>query len=156
MEREKTIFDYMGQVFIIFGGTIAILNIFCLIFGEDAQSFSTMFALGNSGLSVATMAQFLLVSVCITFWRFLFFTDRILKNLSLPVRTVGMFVAVILTIVAFVFLFSWFPIDYWQAWLGFFLSFIICVGISMAISVLKERTEEERMAKALERLKEEV
>lgn len=156
MEREKTIFDYIGQVFVIFGGTIVILNVFCLLFGESAQNFSTMFSMGSEGLSVATMMQFLLVSVLITFWRFLFFTDKIVKNLSLVIRTVGMFITVVVTIVLFVILFGWFPIGFWQAWLGFFVSFVISVAASVGISVLKEKAEDEKMAKALARLKEEV
>lgn len=156
MEREKTIFDYIGQVFIIFGGTIMILNVFCLLFGEGAKTVSTMFALGENGLSVATMMQFFLLSVCITGCRFLFFTDRIIKNLFLPLRTVGMFAAVVITIVVFVLCFGWFPVYYWQAWVGFVVSFVLCAGISMVVSVWKEKTEEDKMAKALERLKEEV
>ncbi len=154
MEKEKTIFDYMGQVFVIFGGTIVILNVFCLLFGESAQNFSTMFSMGSEGLSVATMMQFLLVSVLITFWRFLFFTDKIIKNLSLAIRTVGMFIAVVVTIVLFVILFGWFPVGFWQAWLGFFVSFLISVAASVGVSVLKEKSENEKMTKALERLKE--
>lgn len=154
MEKEKTIFDYMGQVFVIFGGTIVILNVFCLLFGESAQNFSTMFSMGSEGLSVATMIQFLLVSVLITFWRFLFFTDKIIKNLSLAIRTVGMFIAVVVTIVLFVILFGWFPVGFWQAWLGFFVSFLISVAASVGVSVLKEKSENEKMTKALERLKE--
>ncbi len=156
MEREKTIFDYIGQVFVIFGGTIVILNVFCLLFGESAQNFSTMFSMGSDGLSVATMMQFLLVSILITLWRFLFFTDKILKNLSLVIRTTGMFASVVITIVVFVVLFGWFPIGFWQAWLGFFLSFVISVAVSIGVSVLKEKAEDEKMAKALARLKEEL
>lgn len=156
MEKEKTIFDYISQVFVIFGATVLILNMFCLLFGKDAKELSTLFSLGNQGLSVATMLQFLAMSVFITVWRFLFFTDKVIKNLSLSLRTVGMFTTVVLTIIMFVLLFGWFPLDDWKAWLGFAVSFVISVAMSLGLSTLKEKTEEEKMAKALERLKEEM
>lgn len=156
MEKEKTIFDYISQVFVIFGATVLILNMFCLLFGKDAKEVSALFSLGNQGLSVATMLQFLAMSVFITVWRFLFFTDKVIKNLSLSLRTAGMFTAVVLTIIVFVLLFGWFPLDDWKAWLGFGVSFVISVGISLGLSTLKEKTEEEKMARALERLKEEI
>ncbi len=156
MEKEKTIFDYISQVFVIFGATVLILNMFCLLFGKDAKELSTLFSLGNQGLSVATMLQFLAMSVFITIWRFLFFTDKVIKDLSLALRTAGMFTAVVLTIIVFVLLFSWFPLGDWKAWLGFGVSFVISVAISLGLSTLKEKTEEEKMAKALERLKEEM
>lgn len=156
MEKEKTIFDYISQVFVIFGATVLILNMFCLLFGKDAKEVSALFSLGNQGLSVATMLQFLAMSVFITIWRFLFFTDQVIKDLSLALRTAGMFTAVVLTIIVFVLLFSWFPLGDWKAWLGFAVSFVISVAISLGLSTLKEKTEEEKMAKALERLKEEI
>ena len=156
MEKEKTIFDYISQVFVIFGATVLILNMFCLLFGKDAKELSTLFSLGNQGLSVATMLQFLAMSVFITIWRFLFFTDKVIKDLSLALRTAGMFTAVVLTIIVFVLLFSWFPLGDWKAWLGFAVSFVISVAISLGLSTLKEKTEEEKMAKALDRLKEEI
>ena len=156
MEKEKTIYDYISQVFVIFGATVLILNMFCLLFGKDAKELSTLFSLGDQGLSVATMLQFLAMSVFITIWRFLFFTDKVIKDLSLALRTAGMFTAVVLTIIVFVLLFSWFPLGDWKAWLGFAVSFVISVAISLGLSTLKEKTEEEKMAKALDRLKEEI
>ena len=55
MEKRRTLFDYLGQVFMLFGWIIFILNIFCRIFGESARGYSTMFVLGNEGLSVDIM-----------------------------------------------------------------------------------------------------
>ena len=82
MEERKTIFDYLGQIFMIFGITIAILNVFCILFGEDAKEFSTMFSLGNQGISVPIMFQFLIISAIIVTLRFIFFTDVWIKNMS--------------------------------------------------------------------------
>lgn len=155
MEKEKNIFDYIGQVFAIFGGTVLILNLFCLLFGESAREVSQMFSLGSSGLSVSVMLQFFGVSILIVVLRFLFFTDRVIKRMSLFGRTISMFAGVLIIIAAFIVLFDWFPINMWKPWLGFLVSFGASVGISTGISLVKERLENKKMTEALERLKQE-
>lgn len=155
MEKKRTIFDYMGQVFMIFGITMVVLNIFCILFGESAKDYSQMFSLGNQGLSVQTALQFFLVSICITTLRFLFFTDLLLKRMSILWRTVLMVLAVVIVIGVFIVVCGWFPVNMWMPWLLFFLSFGISFGISMAVTIWKERIENRKMAEALERLKEE-
>lgn len=155
METKKTAFDYIGQVFLIFGITILILNVFCILFGESAKDFSTMFALGSAGLSVYTMLQFLGVAVCIVFLRFLFFTDVVIKKMPIVIRTVSMVMAVVIVIVVFIFAFGWFPVDMWQPWVMFLLCFGISFAISMLVTTLKERMENRKMEEALERIKQE-
>ena len=156
MEEKKTILDYIGQIFMLFGLTIFILNIFCMVFGESAKelSGSNMFSMGREGLSVATMMQFFSVMIWITLARFLFFTDTIIKNMRLVFRTVGMVISVIITIAIYVILCNWFPIDEWQPWVMFFVCFAISFCISLTVTVLKERTENRKMEEALARLKE--
>lgn len=155
MEKKRTIFDYMGQVFMIFGITMVVLNIFCILFGESAKDYSQMFSLGNQGLSVQTALQFFLVSICITTLRFLFFTDLLLKRMSILWRTVLMVIVVVIVIGVFIVVCGWFPVNMWMPWLLFFLSFGVSFGISMAVTIWKERIENRKMAEALERLKEE-
>ena len=105
MKKGETVFDYLSQVMIIFGSTLLILSVFCILFGEEAKDYSAMFALGSKGLSVDIMYQFFLVSVIIAALRFLFFTDRWIKNLSLTLRTLSMFALVLATVITFILLF---------------------------------------------------
>lgn len=154
MRKNNTIFDFVGQIFIIFGFTVICLNIFCLLCGEDAKEFSTIFELGRKGISSATLFQFLLEAVFIVILREIFFTDKWIKKASIGVRTVGMFSSVIITIILLVCLFGWFPIDMWQPWVCFILSFATCAGVSTIVSVLKEKSENKKMEEALQRLKE--
>lgn len=153
MEERKTIFDYVGQVFIIFGFSIAVLNLFCIVVGEYAQDASAIYSMGKEGLSTATMMQFFGVSVCITGFRFLFFTDRIIRQMSITVRTVCMLLSIIGLIVLCTLMFGWFPVDMWQAWMGFLVTFGVCFVGSMTITQLKEKTENRKMEEALQRLK---
>lgn len=153
MEKEKTIFDYIGQVFVIFGVTVVILNLFCVLFGEDAKEISSLFALGSNGISVSTTMQFLFVSTMVVALRYLFFTDRIIKNMSVPARTGAMYFAIIVFVMICNWGFDWFPTDMWQAWLGFVLSFGACSIISTFTVVVKDRLENKKMQDALERMK---
>lgn len=154
MEEKKTIFEYIGQVFLIFGFSMAVLNIFCLIFGEDAREFSAMFSLGKEGLSVAVMTQYFVVSILIVMMRFLFFTDVVLKNMKVVVRTFCMLVSVIGIIVIFILCFDWFPADMFFPWFMFFLCFGICFVGSLAVTILREKAENKKMEVALAKLKE--
>lgn len=45
MEERKTIFDYLGEVFLIYGIMTVIMNIFCVWIGEEAKELSSMFSL---------------------------------------------------------------------------------------------------------------
>ncbi|MCH5196228.1 MAG: hypothetical protein J1F28_05915, partial [Oscillospiraceae bacterium] len=111
MDKKPTVFDYLSQVFLIFGITVLLLNIFCLIFGEIARDFSAIFALGSWGLSVETMLQFLLaIAITITF-RFIFMTDLIIKKMPIPARIIMLFAASFLNIVVFIIVCGWFPVN---------------------------------------------
>lgn len=153
MEERKTIFDYVGQVFMIFGITVVIMNIFCVLFGASAREYSTMFSLGNAGLSVSTMAQYLLISAITVGLRYIFFTDVLIKNMSVAVRTVWMILLVLLSVAGFILIFDWFPADMWQPWAMFFICFGICFVISAFFTALKEKEENRRMQEALGKLK---
>lgn len=155
METNRTIFDYMRQVLVIFGLTIGFMCIICLMFGESARSYSSMFSLGSDGLKISTIGQFFLASIIITAFNFLFFSDKIIKKLSLTKRIIFMFTSVILAIVLFVILFDWFPIGDWLPWVGFLLSFGLSAGVSTAVMIKIEKTENKRMENALQRYKKE-
>lgn len=153
MEKEKTIFDYLGQVLIVFGVTTLILNVFCIVFGESAKEMSTMFALGRQGISVSTSLEFFMMSVVVITFRFLFFTDKIIKNMSLTARTGMMYIAVVLIILIMNWIFGWFPVDVWEAWVGFILSFGASIIISTVTVFVKDRVENKKMQDALDKMK---
>lgn len=154
MEDRITIFDYAGQVLITYGFSIVALNLFCILVGEYAQDVSSIYSLGKEGLSTATMVQFFAVSICITGLRALFFTDRMIRQMSITVRTVCMLLSIIVLIGVCAAAFGWFPVGMWQAWAWFLATFAFCFVCSMLITRLKEKTENRKMEEALRRLKE--
>lgn len=153
MDENKGIFDYLTQVFVVFGFSMLVLNIFCIMFGDSAQGLSSMFALGSQGLPVEMAFQYLGICVLIVGIRFVFFTDRLIKNMSIPLRTVCMLGSVLLITVVFIIRFQWFPIDLWQAWAMFFLCFAVCFIGSYFTMLLKEKTENRKLNEALSKLK---
>lgn len=154
MEEKKTIFDYLTQVMVIFGFSVFILNIFCIVFGNSAKDFSAIFELGSRGVSVKIIFQFLCISILITGIRFLFFTDIFIKKMQIWLRTICMLITVVLIIAAFVIMFDWFPVDMWQPWVMFLICFAICVSGSYCVMATKEKLENRQLEDALRRLKE--
>ena len=61
MEEKKTVFDYLAQVFVVFGFAMLVMNLLCLVLGESAAEISTMFALGRRGIPVEVVFQFLAI-----------------------------------------------------------------------------------------------
>ncbi|MCH5325548.1 MAG: hypothetical protein J1E39_10110 [Eubacterium sp.] len=155
MDNKPTVLDYLSQGFMIFGIAVLTLNIFCLLFGDSAQEISTIFTLGSAGLSVTTMLQFLLAIGITILFRFIFMTDILIKKMPLAVRVITMFAAAFLNIMVFVILCGWFPIDNLTAWIMFLISFAISCAVSTAVSLFKEKTENRKLAEALNKLKEE-
>lgn len=154
MEEKRTILDYLAQVLTIFGFTILTIAIFCLVFGNSAKDFSTMFELGSQGISINTIFQFLLVSVLITGVRFIFFTDTFIKKMPVWLRTICMSTVIVIIIAVFIIVFHWFPVNMWKPWVMFFISFGISFLGSYFVTKIKEDIENRRMDEALRRLKE--
>ena len=154
MDKRYSIFDYLAQTFTIFGINVLLLNMFCLLFGESAKGYSTIFSLGDIGLSIATMMQFLLLIAILTFFRFMFMTDRIIKRLSIVSRMILLFAAAFISTVIFVILCGWFPVDMPALWIMFISCFGISGGASAFISYLKEKSENKKLEEALRKSKE--
>lgn len=155
MDKKNGLLDYLSQVFMNFGITVVILNVFCMIFGEEAQTMSTLFQLGGDGLAVATMMQFLLTISLINGLRVVLMTDLLIKKMPLALRIVAMFASVFGITTAGVIVFGWFPVTDALAWAMFVGCFIISCAISTGISVIAEKQENKKFEDALKRFKEE-
>ena len=155
MDKNFSLLKYLSQVFMIYGITTGLLNIFCILFGTSAYGLSTIFSLGNAGVSVATSFQFLLAVAVIVGLKLIFTTDILIKKMPIAARIIVMFAGAFATILVFIFAFDWFPADMPIAWIMFIVCFVISCGASTAISVLAEKQENRRLEEALKRYKEE-
>lgn len=155
MDKDYSIFKFFSQIFMIYGITTGLFNIFCLLFGESAYGYSTIFSLGDAGVGVATSFQLLAVVTTITVLRFIFMTDILIKRMSLAARVVAMFSGAFLTMLAFVLMFDWLPADQPQAWIMFIVCFVVSCAVSTIISAIAERQENRKLEEALRRCKKE-
>lgn len=153
MEERKTVFDYLAQIFTLFGLTVCIFIMFGLVIGDYAKDVSTLFSLGREGLRFSTLLQLFGMAALITLIRNLFFTDILIKNMTVVKRAICMLTGTVLLIVAFVAVFDWFPVNKVEAWIGFAVSFGVCFAISLGITVLKEKAENRKMEEALKKIK---
>lgn len=153
MEEKKNVFDYIRQLFTIYGVMVLIFVIFNLIIGDEAKSISTLFSIGSAGLASATLLQLLFMALIITVAQNIFLTDILIKNLALIVRNILFFITIMIAIIAFVIVFGWFPINNVAAWIGFIVSFAVCTGVSAWLMHLEEKAENKKMQEALNRLK---
>ena len=73
--------------------------------------------------------------------------------MSMLARNVLFFLIITVTIVLFVILFGWFPINDMKAWIGFFISFAVSSTVAVVLSRIRERAENDKMNRALEKYK---
>ncbi|MDE6923906.1 MAG: hypothetical protein K2P59_01410 [Acetatifactor sp.] len=154
MRENKNLLDYMAQIMITFGVALLAITLFCFLVGDAARDYSSMFVLGSEGIPFNTVLQMLLNSVCITVIRFLFFSDRVIRRMSIAKRTAGMVASVIVLTGVFAYLFNWFPVEDPVCWICCLVSFGICFVVSAAVSTLKERMDNKQLEEGLQHLKE--
>ena len=153
--KKDTVFDFLTHIMVVWGISVLSLCVFCPLFGESAEGKSSIFRLGNAGIPVETLLQFLILAIVITALRWLFFTDKLIKKLSMALRSAFMFGGAIVVVVIEAAIFEWFPVNMVMPWIMFLLSFLICAVASICVSVVKEKSENRKMEEALERLKSE-
>lgn len=153
MEDKKTVFNYLGELFTMYGVLIAIFVVLNLTLGDIAKGYTSFFEYGSGSMSMSTMIQLFGFSVIICIARNLFLTDRFIRNMPVFVRIFCLFLSVTVVIVVFIFVFGWFPINDIMAWIGFIVSFAVSSAAGVLISKLKERAENRAMANALEKFK---
>lgn len=153
MEENKTIFNYISQIFATFGIIVLMFIILGSMMDEEVRAFSSLFGLGKEGLSMSTLLQLFLLAIIISIGQIIFLTDRWIKNMPLVLRNICFFAVIILAMVFFCCIFSWFPVSNVKAWIGFMLSFLACTTISIVIGRIKEKAENKKMAQALQSIK---
>ena len=153
MEDNKTIFNYIGHLFATYGIIVLIFIFLGITIGADASNYSSLFQLGNQGLSFTVLLQLLLLAIIISISQIIFLTDKLIKQMSLLIRIILFYGLIVLTIIVFVIVFQWFPAQNINAWIGFVISFTICTTLSVIINRLKEQTDNKKMEQALNQLK---
>ena len=147
------IYKFITQVLIIFSITILIVSLISIFLGDDVKEYSSMFSLGKDGIAFSTIFQILLSSFVIAAINQIFLSEKFLKNMLTVWKLSLMVSLIIIVIVVFVICFKWFPLNLFEAWVGFFVSFGICFIISTTIMLTKTKIETKKYDELLENYK---
>ena len=156
MENKITFkYGFLNQILIIFSTGILFLTIIGGLIGDSAKRSSTMFSLGNEGLSFSVILQFLAVAVMIAALKEFIYSEKLLKNMMTLWKTVIFLFSIIVIIIGFIIVFGWFPVNNVEGWIGFFLSFGVCFLISTLSMVIRTKLESRKYEESFERYKKE-
>lgn len=153
--KQSTITRFLLRTFMIYGILTLMLNIFTLIFGEDAQGYSTLFSLAGQGIGTATSLQFLAAIAMINILSLVLMSDRIIISMSRTLRMAVLFSSVFIVMIAFIAIFDWFPLNDIKAWVMFIVCSCVCIAISTIVSSQTKKQEDRSLEEALRRAKEE-
>lgn len=153
--KKNTVYDFLANIMIVWGISIIVLCVFVFLFGEKEREISSVFCMGKMGISLGTLMQFLLLASEVTALRWLFLSDKLIKQLSRLYRNLFMFGGIFIIVSVEAAIFKWFPMNQAKSWILFLLSFTICSTFSICISVATDKNENRKLQEALERLKRE-
>ena len=151
MEENKTVFNYIGRVFAIYGIVVLVFIVLTGVIGDITKGYSPLFELGGDGISLPVLCELLLLAVMITITQFVFLTDKMIMIMSMLVRNVLFFLTIMIVMVIMILAFKWFTIDDLTAWIGFVVSYAVSMIVSALITKLKEKTENIKMQEALDK-----
>lgn len=153
MENKRTIFDFMSFVMRTFGICICFLLVLTIMANDEMIETSSIFIFGNDAISITVLLQFLLLSFITTILVFLFTSTYMIRFLSLTTRLILMPIFIILCLGIAIYFFGWFPTGFLLPWILFVVYFLICYGISVAITLCRNKKADNILNKALEEMK---
>ena len=153
MENKRTILDFMNFVMRTFGICICFLLVLTIMANAEMIETSSIFVFGNEAVSVTILLQFLLLSFITAILVFLFTSAYMIRFLSLTTRLILMPASILLCLGITIYFFGWFPTGSPLPWMLFVVSFLMCFGISVAITLHKNKKADAVLNKALEEMK---
>ena len=151
-EMKKRLGLFIGSLLQIFAVMILIFAIATALIGKESEKFPNLFLLENEGIAVQTLFQLFAFSFLICALRFIFFTDVFLKKTGLALRYVLFFVLTIAVFVIITLIFSWIP-NKLLYWLLVLASYSVSTIISIFVTTLFARKEDEKLNDALAKMK---
>lgn len=149
-EKMKYLSWLIKEIIASFGAGVVTLGVMNCLMGDIGEKVSPIFSLGKAGISIDTLAQFLLLAVFAVIVKDVFMTDRWIKNMSVFLRKSLYFFVIILGVFAMSRLFKWFPADAARAWIAFGIFFSVAMVFITILTRTKEITENNKLQEALE------
>ena len=153
MENKRTILDFMSFVMRTFGICICFLLVLTIVANTEMIETGKMFLFGNEAISTTILLEFLLLSFITAIFVFLFTSNYMMQILSFTARLILMPLFIILCSGIAIYFFDWFPTGTPLPWILFVISFLICFGVSVAVTLYKNKNADDVLNKALEKMK---
>jgi hypothetical protein len=128
---------------------ISIAGIVVIQYAAGPKVNLSKFAFNGNGLAYGSILQLAGFSLIMAVWILLFFSERFFKKTWFFWRYLFLFLATLISFLAFTVIFKWFPVDNFLVWLSFILGAAICFGLSCALTVLKLKIEGKKYNKLL-------
>ena len=152
-EKMKYLNWLVKEILASLGTGVVILGVMSCLMGDIGEKVSPIFSLGKAGLSIDTLAQFLLLAVFSVVVKDVFMTDRWIKNMSVFKRKSLYFFVIVLGVFVMSRLFKWFPADAARAWIAFGIAFAVAMVIMTILTRTREISENNKLQEALEEFK---
>ena len=149
---NKRLVSFIKDFLELSASIILIFTIFTFVLGEGAGAVSSLFRLGNAGIAIESLVQLFVLALTITLLKFIFLTDAIIKSLSGLVRYILCFGLITVFIMIFAFCFKWISNEP-KYWLIFLACYVVSTAISILISNLINKQEDEKLNDALKVIK---
>ena len=149
-EKMKYLSWLIKEIIASFGTGVVTLGVMNCLMGDIGEKVSPIFSLGKAGISIDTLAQFLLLAVFSVVVKDVFMTDRWIKNMSVFLRKSLYFFVIVLGVFVMSRLFKWFPADAARAWIAFGIFFSVAMVFITILTRTKEITENNKLQEALE------
>jgi len=141
------------SVALAFFSTIVGASVVGWLFGDTvinvATEYEGLLRLGSAGLAFESIAQLLLFSLIMGTLVSIFTTDHLFKKAMLLWRCVITMILSVITLVTFVIIFRWFPLDAIQGWVVILTSFVTIFAIPLIAAIIATKRKDKRMEKQL-------
>lgn len=152
-ENKSLISIFINQVLVVFSMSIIAISIVGWFMGDINKGVEGLLSLGSHGLSYASLMQMLIFSIVQGVFTVIISSNLFIKKMMLLWRVALIFVASVISAVAFAILFHWFPTENSEAWKWFIISMTICFIIAFVFTLIKLKLENKKYNKLLSNYK---
>ena len=149
---NKRLVSFIKDFLELSASIVLIFTILTAVLGENAGEVSSLFRLGSAGIAVESLVQLFVLAFTIRLLNFIFLTDVIIKSLSALVRYILCFGLITIFLLIFAFCFKWLSNEP-KYWLIFLACYVVSTAISILISNLINKQEDEKLNDALKVIK---
>ena len=143
--------EFTRRFAVIFSLAIIAITIAGIMVGlndQDMRNLSTLFAF-DRGLQYSTILQTAGFSLIIAFFSVLLFSEHMQIEIRFLFRGFLLLLVTLVTTSIFAIIFSWFPSNNIQGWIGFVFCTIGCFAFSFGLTSLKLKMEGKKYTKLL-------